>query len=418
MSQSLDFKITASNQASRVVGEVQKKVLDFGKDIGRSITAMVGPMAILTLAFGKVMEHMESMKQKAKDAFDWGAGLSNAAAAMGVGVEEFQKFQDIATRTGQSVDNVGKAFKAAGDLIKEAKNGNLEAAESLEALGFNLNELESLKPEDVVGRLGDALASIENPTDKAAAAFAAFGAEGKQLIQTLERIRGLARGPAPEGLTQEEADFLAETKRQEEVAANREKLRIARETATARFLETDAGRQILNRERIKMREAIGGGGGVMGGASPADLITAQSLATNPQIQDEIQGILAANARARAAAEATGPEAIAAGTATAALGKARQEKPTPEPKVKEEKKEVEKVAKAAALTVSSLREIGGGLAGEMTAGEMFAQEMLDYNKRTAEALEAILAQQQPITDFTKPAPEGLVPAFGRRGTMVA
>ena len=405
MSQSLDFKITASNQASRVVGEVQKKVLDFGKDIGRSITAMVGPMAILTLAFGKVMEHMENMKQKAKEAFDWGAGLSSAAARMGVSVEEFQKLEDIAARSGQSLDNVGKAFKSASDLIASAKAGNKEARESLEALGFSVQDLEKLKPEDVVGRLGDALASIENPTDKAAAAFAVFGAEGKGLIQTLERIRGLAKGPAPEGLTQAEADFLAETKRQEEVVANREKLRLARESATSRFLQSDEGKAIVNRERARMDAAVGGGGVVMGGASPSSFITAQSLASDQRIQDEVQAIIAARARAAAAANAPTPEAAAAGEAAAGLGKARQTKPAPEPKVAE-KKEVEKVAKAATLTVSSLREIGGGMAGEMSIAEEIAREALDYQRRTAEALERIIQSNQPITDFTKPLPSNL------------
>ena len=418
MSQSLDFKITASNQASRVVGEVQKKVLDFGKDIGRSITALVGPMAILTLAFSKIAEKMADMKQKAQEAFDWGAGLSGAAAQLGVSVEEFQKFQDIATRTGQSLDNVAKSFKNAGNLITEANTGNKEARESLRALGFTIEELETLKPEDVVARLGDALSTIENPTDKAAAAFAAFGAEGKALIQTLERIRGLAKGPPPEGLTQAEADFLAETKRQEEVAANREKLRLARESATSRFLQSDEGKAIVNRERARMDAAVGGGGGVMGGASPSSFITAQSLASEQRIQDEVQAIIAARAAARVAAQIAGPEAEAAGARAARLGKARQEKPAPEPKFKTPEKEKEDIAKAAVLTVSSLREIGGGMAGEISMAEQIAKDSLEYQRRTAEALEKIIESNKPITDFTKPAPEGLVPNFALRGTYRA
>jgi hypothetical protein len=400
MSQSLEFKITASDQASRVVAEVQRKVLGFGKEIVRSVISMVGPLALMSMAFSKISERMEDIKQKAKDAFDWGSDLSSTAAAMGVTVEEFQKFQDISSRTGQTIENIGKAFKSAGNLIADANAGNKQAIESLEALGFTVADLETLKPEDVVARLGDALASIESPTDKAAAAFATFGAEGKALIQTLERIRGLAKGPAPEGLTQGEADFLAEAKREEEVAGNRERLQLAREAATARFLKTDEGRKIIERESSGLpgpRTSVP----VMPNIPQTD-----ELAKQKRIQDEVQAILAERARARVIPPT--PAGIEAGINAARLGKERQEKP--KPPVKEE------VVKAATLTVSSLRSIGGGMAGEMSAAEEMAREALEYARRTAEALEQIANSGRPITDFTKPVPEGLSSPTGRGGVV--
>jgi hypothetical protein len=413
MSQSLDFKITASNQASRVVGEVQKKVLDFGKDIGRSIVAVMGPMALLTMAFGKVMEHMEKMKQSAKDAFDWGAGLSAAAAKLGVSVEDFQKFQDIASRTGQSVENIAKAFKSAGNLIAEAKSGNKAAIESLEALGFGVQDLQKLNPEDVVQRLGDALASLESPTDKAASAFATFGDEGKELVKTLERIRGLAKSK-PAGLSQEEADFLAEQKANEEAIANRERLRQASKSVVEKFLENDPeGKKIKDRE-MAAKWWLNTSAKEMGGINPL----MGSLSDVDRIQAEVRRILQRRKEIAAGTVTPTPEAIVAGEKSAALGKERQEKPAPEPKFKTPEKEKEDIAKAAVLTVSSLREIGGGMAGEISMAEQIAKDSLEYQRRTAEALEKIIESNQPITDFTKPAPEGLVPNFALRGTYRA
>ena len=117
-------------------------------------------------------------------------------------------------------------------------------------------------------------------------------------------------------------------------------------------------------------------------------------------------ILAARAAARLGAQTASPEAEAAGARAVRLGRARQEKPAPEPKFKTPEKEKEDIAKAAVLTVSSLREIGGGMAGEISMAEQIAKDSLEYQRRTAEALEKIIESNKPITDFTKPIPGNL------------
>jgi hypothetical protein len=424
MSQQLSFTITASDQASKVVDQVKKKVADMGKDVGRSIANFVTPVAVVTGAISMISSKMAELKQKAQEAFNWGAGLSESAAAMGVSVEQFQKLQDIANRSGQPIANVGKAFKAASDLIAEAKGGNLAAAESLEALGFKLKDLENIKPEDVVSALGDALATIENPTDKAAAAFAAFGAEGKALIQTLERIRGLAKGPAPEGLTQDEADFLAEANRQDEAIKNREKLAMAREAVSARFLKDSKNKEALEQARGIARDDLISKG-MQGPALAAFLANEDIIAKNPKVQEFIRNLIKKQREAEAAPQT--PEAAAAGEAAANLGKKRQEKEEKEKKEKEDKdkekkkdepkspaKIKEEVERYAPLTVSSLREIGGGMAGEVSMAEQIAKDSLEYQRRTAEALEKIIQSQQPITDFTKPLPANLPVGVGPGG----
>jgi hypothetical protein len=57
-----------------------------------------------------------------------------------------------------------------------------------------------------------------------------------------------------------------------------------------------------------------------------------------------------------------------------------------------------------------------MAGEMSAAEEMAREALEYARRTAEALEQIANSGRPITDFTKPVPEGLSSPTGRGGVV--
>lgn len=375
----LQFNITAKDQASRVVTEVQKKVTEFGKDIGRSILAVAGPMALITMAFSKISEHMADMKQKAKEAFDWGSGLSASAGRLGVTVEEFQRLNDIAERTGEPIDRVVKAFKEAGRVLAEARTGNKEAAASLEALGFSLADLEKLKPEDVVKALGDALATIENPTDKATAAFAAFGEEGKKLIDTLEKIRNLANAPKSNVLSDEEARFLSVYAQQEKDAAERERLRLAREDATRKFLETPEGRKIVQRESSMLPSSS-----TYAPVAP-NIANVTDLSKQKRIQDEVQAALAARFKAEDEKNKPTAKDEATGRTLVGLGKARQEKPAEKPKP-----EINKVERPE-ITVSSLRSIGGGMAGEVATGADLARTQVELQRNANKLLEDIKAR---------------------------
>lgn len=379
----LQFNITAKDQASRVVTQVQKKVTQFGTDIGRSITSMLGPIALITAGVAAITSKFQEMSQKAKDAFDWGAGLQATAGRLGVTVEEFQRLQEIAEQTGEPIDKVAKAFKEAGRVLAEAKTGNEDAAKGLAALGFTAKDLEKLKPQDIVKALGDALASIESPTDKARAAFALFNTEGKNLIETLEKIRKFADKPKSDVLSDEEARFLAVVAKQEKDAADRERLRLAREQATERFLETDEGKRIVERERAAQRRLAPAGAGMpgAGGLSASGFLSVTQIAKSKEIQDEVQARLAALFKAEDKKDEPTPAATAAGKALAALG-AEMQKPVEKPKM-----EVNKVERPQ-FAVSSLRSIGGGMAGEMATAADIAYQQVDLQRAANKLLEDI------------------------------
>jgi hypothetical protein len=397
MSQSLDFRITASDQASRVVTAVQKKVQDFGKDIGRSITNVLGPMAVLTYAFSKVSSMIDEAKQKSKEAFDWGAGLTSQAAALGVTAEELQRLQKVADDTGLPLERVAKAMKEANRVLAEARSGNKESVESLRQLGVKVEDLEKTSPEEVIGKLGRAMASIESPIDKATAAFAVFGEEGKKLVETLERLRDITKIGPVEGLSDEESEQLRLLEKANREKANRERLDKARQQVTESFLENDpAGKAIVLGAQRKALESAG-----PYGAGAAGNVSAATLKNSPEFQAIVQRILKARADAIREANKPTPGESATGRGLVDLGRQRAEKPErPKKPEKPEKPEVF----GSDVTVSSLRAIGGGLIGEVAGGVDYNQIQIDLQRQMARYLEEISRNIKPPSDPTK-QPDG-------------
>lgn len=408
MSQSLELTIAAKDTASKVIQGVEQKVKNFGRDFGRQIAAMVGPMVLLNHAVGAIGAYMEKVAQKRKEAFDWGASLTASATKLNLTVEQFQAVEAAADATGESVDRVGKSFSLASNLIKSAKEGNLAAAESLEALGVNLTNIETTTPQDVLRALASALATTEDPAKRAQLAVAALGKSAAELQETLAKgfdISGALDTFA--GLTTEEADFLRQQARRDREADNRERLAEARRQVAQRFLESDEGRGFLAAEQERIRSAVGPFGRGMS-SMPASV-----LAQDPRIQAEVQAILAKRAAEAAAKKQVSPE-----VAGALARKAEEDS-------KKEKEEEEKAKRAAStkretgaakdrpleqsrareVTVSSLRSIGGAFAGEVAGGVDYNQVQTDLQRQMRDLLADIKRQGMGPTDITKPLPNG-------------
>jgi Ni/Co efflux regulator RcnB len=393
MSQNLEFRITASDQASRVVASVQKKVTDFGKDIGQSIVAIAGPMALASMAISKISQKMEEAKQRSKEAFDWGTGLSKSARQMGVSVTDFQRIESAAADTGMSVTEVGDAFKAANNLIQQAKQGNLAAAESLATMGFNLMELDKIKPEDVIRRIGEAMATAEDPADKLKIAIGALGKEGEKLQGILAKGFDIAGAfKAKDGLSDAEAEFLAKSDAEARGKANRERLVEARRGLTEKFLEEDPeGKRLVEKERARIAALAGPAGGRAAAAGFG--ITAGSISGNDQIQNEVQRILAE----RAAAAVKPPTAEAVGAAGGLIKKAEEDAKPPAAKLKPDK--VAPSPSVAGMEFSSLRAIGGAMAGDSSIRGT-EEERTEIARQIRDRLDKLIEQNQPSIDFTK------------------
>lgn len=418
----MELTFNAKDQASAVVTSVQKKIESFGKDVGKSIVSVVGPLALVGTAIGAVTNYLSEVKQKAKEAFDWGAGLSDAAAKMGVTVEQFQGITSAADKTSESVDRVGKAFKLASDLIVAARAGNAEAIKSIEALGFKMSEIDKAKPEEVLRALAAALATTEDPAQRAALAVAALGKSAAELQDVL--AKGFDIAGALEGtdvISTEEADLLRERARKEKKKDLDERVRAAKEAARVEFLATKEGMEFVRKNTSLS----------LGGAATYGSVGATTVGpTNEQIDAELARIRKEKKdaedkakREKEAATAEGQRAAATAAALAEKSRAetevekKKEKQPKEPKEGKEPKgskiggqsnaDIGSISvKTPPLTVSSLREIGGGIAGERVGQTInFAEIQVNLQERMLKELETLNNKSRDNIDFTKP-PAGL------------
>jgi small-conductance mechanosensitive channel len=460
MANDMEFTISARDQASKAVETVKKKLQSFGSDVAKLALGFAAPLALAQAAFSAIGDAIEEHKKKVQEAIDNTAELSNKASDLGVSVEEYQKLSNAADAAGMSLDKVAKAYTEVQKLLAGAVGGGNDTAKMLEVLGFAADDIAKglVKPMDVIEKLGAAMLGAKDDSTAFKIATAVLGETlAKDLLPQLKAAMDLAAGFSEDsGITQEEAELIRQKKIKEKQTKNREEAALAKEEVAKEFLKTDPGAgDVANKFGRELTE------------SGRRLLTRgkiNELAGNEEVQNEIMRILKERAaaekeRLRIANEGKANEIIAAAEAAAAekeaqdaadkaiqesmtqaekdekkaredadkaaekaktdADKAKQKaeddaKKAAEDKEKKDKddlgkaldaEEKAKASEGSKLTLSSLREIGGGLAGEalVNAADMDRQ-MLDINTKMLIELQKLNVKTLPevptSTDFTK------------------
>jgi colicin import membrane protein len=464
MANDMEFTISAKDQASRAVETVQKKLQSFGSDLAKMALGFAAPLALAQAAFSAIGDAIEEHKKKVQEAIDNTAELSNKATDLGVSVEEYQRLSNAADAAGMSLDKVAKAYSEVQKLLAGAVGGGNDTAKMLEVLGFAADDIAKglVKPMDVIEKLGAAMLGAKDDTTAMKIATAVLGETlAKDLLPQLKAAMDLAAGFGDEsGLTAEEADIIKQKKIRDKQKANKEELATARTEATQEFLRSDkdAGQVIAQLGLVK------GDGKDSYAAERAKNLAGTWTGESEEMQKAVLEFIKKRAaaekeRLRIANEAKANEIIAAAEALAAENeaqaladkaieegmtqaekdekKAREDaekarekaktdaekagektkddaKKAAEDKAKKDKEELgkaldaEEKAKASEgtkMTLSSLREIGGGLAGEAIVNSAdMDRQLLDINQKMLIELEKLnvktLPSVPPSTDFTK------------------
>lgn len=460
MANDMEFTISAKDQASKAVETVKKKLQNFGSDLAKMALGFAAPLALAQTAFSAIGDAIEAHKKKVQDAIDNTAALAEKAGDLGVSVEEYQKLSNAADKAGMSIDKVAKAYTEIQKLLASATGEGNSTAKMLETLGFAADDIAKglVKPMDVIEKLGQAMLGAKDDSTAFKIATAVLGDTlAKDLLPQLKAAMDLAAGFSEDsGISKEEAELIRQKKIKEKQAKNREEAQLARQEAATEFLKTDPeGQRIIAREQANAARKAQAGGG----AAPVVLGT-ETIAGMKDVQDEVMRILKARAEAekerlRIANEAKANELLAAAEAikaeeeaqaiadkaieeamteaekadkkaredadkAAAKKKEDDEKAAKKAKEDKDKKErddlgkaLDEEAKAAAdaekdagkMTLSSLREIGGGLAGEALVNSQDIQrQTLDIQNKILIELQKMnvktLPEVPPSTDFTK------------------
>lgn len=187
MAGDIDIVIGAQDKASAVINAVAGKVGGFGS----SLSSMVTPqMAALTGAIAGAAAGFMTLKtaigavSAAADRID---ALTDTAAGLGETVGELQAFQFAMSEAGnvgaeKSIQALQRIQKTIGEI---ATGGNAAGGAVFEQLGLDANELSMQGPIDQFNSVREALAGVENVSERASLAQKLLGKSAADLMPAL-----------------------------------------------------------------------------------------------------------------------------------------------------------------------------------------------------------------------------------------
>lgn len=188
---------------ARTLKSAEQKIKAFGASIRKMGAALAGgglavatPLIASAKAFASVGDALDEMSQRT-----------------GVSVESLSQLKFGLDLAGSSLEGFEKSLRKAQVNITDAASGSKAAKQAFAALGLKISDLKSLSPEAQFLAIADAIARIEDPTRRAAAAVDIFGRSGTELIPFL------AQGSAGIERLKKEADKLGLTMSTEDARA-------------------------------------------------------------------------------------------------------------------------------------------------------------------------------------------------------
>ena len=182
MSRAMQFDIVANDKASGTMSNVDKSMANFGKSVSSQFTMLAGRAVAVYATITKVAAVLNDLGQ-----------ASDAAARMGLTVEEYTKLKFAAEQYGSSIEEIAKAQKDVNKLMDEAatKPGG-DQFKTLQALGFSESDIinRNIKVAEVFERIGEAIKGASSEEEKFAIASRVFGDKISQsMVPVLENYK-------------------------------------------------------------------------------------------------------------------------------------------------------------------------------------------------------------------------------------
>jgi len=161
MADDLSFTISAQDQASRVVETVQKKIQGFGTDLAKMALGVAGPMALVSLGIGLIMDKWNEYKQSKIDA-------KNDALREEENIAKLATEKELA-----NIKKIEEAYKkaeaektAARKKEEENRQKKLTVFQEIEQLKAELNGNGPLTGFDALTDLGEKLRDAQRDYSK------------------------------------------------------------------------------------------------------------------------------------------------------------------------------------------------------------------------------------------------------------
>jgi hypothetical protein len=164
---------------------------------GNSFTGMAGAVAVGQLAVKAFSAAVDVAFSAARnvvqgfgDALDLGGRLSDLSASTGETAGKLLVLERAFDNSGIGAEKVGSSIAKMQKNIEDARDGSGTAANAFAAMGVSVDELEGKLPTEQFKILSSGIQSIDDPTQRAAAAMGVFGKSGAELLPLLTNLDG------------------------------------------------------------------------------------------------------------------------------------------------------------------------------------------------------------------------------------
>lgn len=151
---------------------------------GLGTAASLARGAITGMLAGLSLGSMFAFVKNINDGVD---GLNDLKDATGASIENLSALEDVALRTGTSIDTVGAALVKFNQVLGDAKPGSTQAA-ALKAIGLSAEELRRVDPAEALRQTAVALSQFADDGDKARLVQELFGKSVKDVAPFLNDL--------------------------------------------------------------------------------------------------------------------------------------------------------------------------------------------------------------------------------------
>ncbi len=178
----------ASGVFTKLEGQVGSLTEKFGP-LGGTIESVIGKIGPAGLAFagvaGAAIGAYEGIKAFAEKAIDAGDKLADLSKQTGVAASTLSQYQAFLENSGSSAEGFAGGIAKLNVKLGEARAGNADAIASFQQLGFSMDDIKNLSPEQAILKIADAVKNTEDPTARAVALNEVLGKKYKELLPAL-----------------------------------------------------------------------------------------------------------------------------------------------------------------------------------------------------------------------------------------
>lgn len=153
------------------IDDAKKKVEEYkeaAKKVGAACESLLGKVFKITSSFAQT-----------GDVFD------KASQRLGISAQSLSELSYAANLSGTTIEQVEDSFKGLTQKIVEAVDKGGDAEDAFTSIGLSAATLSRMSPEEQFYKIADAIAKIDDPTRRSAAAMKIFGDAGAQILPLL-----------------------------------------------------------------------------------------------------------------------------------------------------------------------------------------------------------------------------------------